>query len=601
MSIFEIKGNSFFLDSQPFRVCAGAMHYFRVPREYWRDRLLKIKACGFNTVETYTAWNLHEKTEGNFNFEGNLDLKAYLDLIAELGMYAIVRPGPYICSEWEFGGFPWWLNNVEGIELRCLNRPYLQKVDAYFDKLIPIIASAQISVGGPVIMVQAENEYGSFGNDKEYIKYIADGLKKRGIDALIYTSDGGDDACLSFGTVPEIFKTANFGSNAESNFKALRRYQPEGPLMCAEFWNGWFDHWGEKHHHRDPADATKSLEEILQPGNNVSVYMMHGGTNFGLMNGANNYDKYEPTVNSYDDDAPIGENGNLTEKYFAFRDLLKSHGFYYEDEEFDYTQPETADYGCVTMNEYANLFDNLNCLVSCSKKSETPLPMEKIGWGYGLCLYHTDIDVIKSDDKLNVDANDMAWVYKDGEYCGKVYRNDKDRSVGLRLDGQKHGIDILVENMGRTNYGPKMREFKGIVSPVTHGLRTLYHWDNSVLPLEDISGLVYQRDKKIKFRKTPVFLKGTFTVSGEPKDTFISSAGFTKGFIWINGKLLSRYWDEGPQSTAYIPSVFLKEGVNEIVLLEMDGFSKPVVELKDTPQLDKINIFGSVLKKITKE
>lgn len=300
-----IQDNDFYCDGKPIRIVAGAMHYFRVPREYWRDRLEKLKACGFNAVETYVAWNMHEKQEGVFDFSGMLDLGAYLDLINEMGMYAIVRPGPYICSEWEFGGFPWWLLKYSGMSLRCMDQTYLEKVDRFYDALIPIIAVRQTECGGNVIMVQVENEYGSFGNDSVYIRYLADGLKNRGISCILFTSDGDCNFMLSGGTVPEIHKACNFGSNASRAFKNLRKFQKTGPLMCAEYWNGWFDHWTEKHHSRNPDDAASCLNDIFNCGASVSVYMAHGGTNFGFMNGANCTDEeYQPTVSSYDDDAP---------------------------------------------------------------------------------------------------------------------------------------------------------------------------------------------------------------------------------------------------------------------------------------------------------
>ena len=251
MNEFLIGKNSFLHNGEPIKIIAGAMHYFRVPREYWRDRLLKIKACGFNTIETYTAWNLHEPTEGSFDFSGDLDLKAYLDLIKELDMFAIVRPGPYICSEWEFGGFPWWLLKYDDIQLRCMNATYLEKVNAYFDRIIPIIASCQIENGGSVIMVQVENEYGSWGDDEKYMQYMAAALVNRGIEVPLYTADGIEDHMLTNGSVEGVFKTVKFGANPSVNFPYLREYQEEGPLMCSEFWNGWFDQWGYRHYERN--------------------------------------------------------------------------------------------------------------------------------------------------------------------------------------------------------------------------------------------------------------------------------------------------------------------------------------------------------------
>ncbi len=584
MNEFLIGKNSFIHNGEPVRIISGAMHYFRVPREYWRDRLLKIKACGFNTVETYTVWNLHEREEGIFDFSDNLDIKAYLDLIHELGMFAIVRPGPYICSEWEFGGFPWWLLKYDDIELRCMNECYLSKVEAYFDKLIPIIASCQIENGGSVIMVQVENEYGSFGDDTEYMRYMASSLRSRGITAELFTSDGDCDFMLVGGTVPEIFKTVNFGSRAESAFKNLRKYQPDGPLMCSEFWNGWFDHWGEKHHQRDVNDATKSFREVLDLGGNISVYMMHGGTNFGFMNGANCTDEeYQPTVNSYDDDAPINEFGGLTEKYFAFRKTLENFGF---ASDIEAVQPVTVDYGLVSLNETADLFDNISVL-SEMKTMTTPLPMEKLGQGYGYICYETFINGPREENYLYIDAHDRAYIYVNDKLKGIQYRNDKKMRVKISVPKEGVKLTIIVENMGRINYGPYMKDFKGLLETPRIGNQYIYHWDVYNLDFNDLSSLVFMRKMKAKFNKQPMFLRGILNIEDEVNDTFIKTDGFKKGLIWINGKLLSRYWEKGPQATAYVPAPYLKKGANEIIILEFEGFRKPSVRFVDNPIFDK--------------
>lgn len=582
MNRFLVGKNDFLLDNEPFRVVSGAMHYFRVPREYWRDRLLKIKACGFNTVETYTAWNLHEKREGEFDFSGNLDLKAYLQLIHELGMYAIVRPGPYICSEWEFGGLPWWLLKYDDIELRCMNARFLEKTDRYFDVLIPIIASEQIDNGGAVIMVQVENEYGSYGDDTEYMKYLAAGLTSRGITTALFTSDGACDMMLTGGTVPEIFKTCNFGSDVKGNFGALRVRQPAGPLMCAEYWNGWFDHWGEKHHRRDPKDAAQTLRDILAANGSVSVYMMHGGTNFGLMNGANCSDgEYQPTVSSYDDDAPINEYGRMTEKYELFRNLLGEYGY---ANDVQVSQPETARYETVEFRETADLLDNLSVL-SSPVESTVPMNMEALDCGYGFVYYETFVRGPREKQELFIDAHDRAYVFVNGKFAGIQYRNDKKSKIKLGIPQEGITLGILVENMGRTNYGPAMKDKKGIVSPVRLGGQFLYHWKNYALGLEDLSGVEFVRTASPKFRKRPQLLRAVFSIEGTPCDTFVDTQLFRKGLVWINGKLLSRYWEKGPQKTAYLPGVFLKEGKNEIMLLELEGYKKAKVDFPSVPEI----------------
>lgn len=579
MNKVTIRDNEFYCGDKPFTVVAGAMHYFRVPREYWRDRLEKLKACGFNTVETYVAWNMHEKEEGIFDFSGQLDLGAYLDLINEMGMYAIVRPGPYICSEWEFGGFPWWLLKYDGMVFRSMDSLYLEKVDRFFDALIPIISVRQTECGGNVIMVQVENEYGSYGNDSVYIRYLEDGLKNRGITAILFTSDGDCDFMLSGGTVPEIHKTCNFGSNPSRAFKNLRKFQKTGPLMCAEYWNGWFDHWTEKHHTRDGGDAANCLADILDCGASVSVYMAHGGTNFGFMNGANcTEEEYQPTVSSYDDDAPINEFGAMTDKYYKMKRVLEARGF--KNEGMEVSQPVTACYPDVRLTECADFLDNLENL-SAPIDSVQPVPMEKLGQGYGYIAYKTFIKGPKEKATLNMEVHDRAYVFLDGEFEGIVYRNDKKPKISFAVPTGGIELTILVENMGRVNYGRFLWDAKGIIGGVRHGQQFLFHWKNYTLPLTDLSSLVFDKPKKIKFEKRPVFLRGTFTAEGEPEDTFVLLKDFKKGVIWVNGICLSRYWNVGPQKTAYLPAPFLKKGENEIIVLETEGFKNNVAVLTD--------------------
>ncbi|MBQ3168431.1 MAG: beta-galactosidase, partial [Clostridia bacterium] len=428
MGIFEIRKDGFYLNDAPFKVLAGAIHYFRVPREYWRDRLLKLKACGFNTVETYVAWNAHMPTENEFDYSGMLDLNAFLDLAKEIGLWAIVRPGPYICSEWEFGALPWWLLKYD-LSLRCADRAYLKHVDAYFDHLIPRIAEKQITRGGNVLMIQVENEYGSYGDDDEYLTYVKNGLESRGIDVPLFTSDGDSDFMLTGGTLPEVHKTVNFGSRAKSQFASLRRYQPDGPLMCTEFWNGWFDHWGEEHHAREPKVADEALREILSEGGSVSSYMFHGGTNFGFMNGANCPAKfdYQPTISSYDDDAPLNECGDITEKYRLFNQTLAEMEGKTIAPEF--APSPKAKYGKVVFTKSVKLFDALNVL---GKKHHiaNPVPMEKLDQGYGFILYSASVKGPREENTLYIqEVRDRAHIFVDGKFMGIQYRNDKEASV----------------------------------------------------------------------------------------------------------------------------------------------------------------------------
>lgn len=583
MKTFTVEKDGFRLGGEPFRVISGAIHYFRVPREYWRDRLIKLKACGFNTVETYVAWNMHEPREGEFDYSDMLDIEDFLTTAAELGLYAIVRPGPYICSEWEFGGLPWWLLKNDGIRLRCMDTDYIAAVDRFFDSLIPRIAAHQITEGGNVILVQVENEYGSYGDDSEYIRYLADGLRRRGINVPLFTSDGTNKQMLTGGTVPEIFKTANFGSRAEEQFAALREYQPDGPLMCTEFWNGWFDHWTEEHHHRPGDDAAASLDDILAHGGNVSAYMFHGGTNFGFMNGANCFDKYEPTVSSYDDDAPVNECGDLTDKYFRFREVISK---YAPIPDIELPAPvKKKKYGKFEFTACRRLFD---CLDKLSAPVETvcPLPMEKLGQGYGFILYRAEVRGPRETQNVRIqEPRDRAYIYKNDELLGVQYRNDREPAVSTDIPAEGATLSVLVENMGRVNYGAYLRDPKGVTEGIGFGWNFIYHWQTYPLPLDDLSAVDFIEQKPV-FDSTPLLLRAEIDID-ECCDTFVKLPGFKKGLIFINGRALSRYWEVGPQRSAYLPAPFLKKGKNELIVLELEGFDEASVILDDEPDLGR--------------
>ncbi len=583
MKTFTVEKDGFRLGGEPFRVISGAIHYFRVPREYWRDRLIKLKACGFNTVETYVAWNMHEPREGEFDYADMLDIEDFLTTAAELGLYAIVRPGPYICSEWEFGGLPWWLLKNDGIRLRCMDADYIAAVDRFFDSLIPRIAAHQITEGGNVILVQVENEYGSYGDDSEYIRYLADGLRRRGINVPLFTSDGTNKQMLTGGTVPEIFKTANFGSRAEEQFAALREYQPDGPLMCTEFWNGWFDHWTEEHHHRPGDDAAASLDDILAHGGNVSAYMFHGGTNFGFMNGANCFDKYEPTVSSYDDDAPVNECGDLTDKYFHFREVISK---YAPIPDIELPAPvKKKKYGKFEFTACRRLFD---CLDKLSAPVETvcPLPMEKLGQGYGFILYRAEVRGPRETQNVRIqEPRDRAYIYKNDELLGVQYRNDREPAVSTDIPAEGATLSVLVENMGRVNYGAYLRDPKGVTEGIGFGWNFIYHWQTYPLPLDDLSAVDFIEQKPV-FDSTPLLLRAEIDID-ECCDTFVKLPGFKKGLIFINGRALSRYWEVGPQRSAYLPAPFLKKGKNELIVLELEGFDEASVTLDDEPDLGR--------------
>lgn len=584
MAELKVQGNDFVYEGSPLRIFSGSIHYFRVVPEYWRDRLLKLKACGFNTVETYVAWNIHEPEEGHFVFDGLGDIEGFIRIAGELGLHVIVRPSPYICAEWEFGGLPAWLLADSSMQLRCFDRAYLDKVDRYFDELLPRLAPLQCTNGGPIIAMQIENEYGSYGNDKQYLNYLKEGMLRRGIDVLLFTSDGPEDHMLQGGMVDGVLETVNFGSRAKEAFEKLREYQPEGPIMCMEFWNGWFDHWMEEHQSRPANDVAEALEEMLREGASVNFYMFHGGTNFGFYNGANHIQRYEPTVTSYDYDTLLSEAGDPTPKFYAVREVLSR---YSELPELELPEPILKKaYGEVVMTQQAGLFANLDEL-SLPVRRACPEPMEKMGQSYGFILYSTRISGPRKGFELVLqDVRDRALVFADGQYVGTVERWNP-AGIPLEIPAEGLQLDVLVENMGRVNYGPLMRDPKGITEGIRLGNQFLYDWTIRPLPLSDLSGLsflpLHSGEGEIQ-AAAPAFYRGTFEVSGKA-DTFLRLDGWKKGVVYVNGFNLGRYWEAGPQRTLYIPAPLLKEGSNEITVFELHGMNRPVVHLVDAPDL----------------
>mgnify|MGYP001048266775 FL=1 len=580
MPIFEITGDQFIYDGKPVQLISGAIHYFRVVPEYWEDRLLKLKACGFNTVETYVPWNLHEPKEGEFNFEGIADIEKFIKIAQDLGLFVIVRPSPYICAEWEFGGLPAWLLADHNMRHRCAYPPFLEKVSNYYDVLLPKFKPFLCTQGGPIIAMQIENEYGSYGNDKQYLSFLEKAMIERGMDILLFTSDGPTDMMLQGGTLPHIFKTANFGSRPEEGFEKLREYESTGPLVCMEYWNGWFDHWGVEHHTRDPQDVAQVFETMLKMNGSVNFYMFHGGTNFGFYNGANFNGTYQPTVTSYDYDCLLSESGDLTEKYFAVREVVAKH----TNKELP-TPPENQKkkaYGKVQLTQEADLFESLFSLAT-KVQSACPIPMEQVGQEYGFILYRTYVTGPKGQVAVKIqDVKDRALIYYNGQYQGKLYRNDKDTAVLINIDEAGGTLDILVENMGRINYGAHMYDRKGITEGVLLNYQFQFDWEIYPLPMIDLTSLSF--DGAVK-EGMPGFYKASFDVD-ETADTFIKLEGWKKGIVWVNGFNLGRYWDIGPTQTLYVPGPLLKKQDNEVVVFELHGKPEEAkIEFIDHPIL----------------
>ena len=585
MNSFTIDKDQFLLNGSSYRILAGAMHYFRILPQQWNDRLQKMRAMGLNTLETCVAWNVHEPEPGQFDFSDGLDLVAYIQQAASHELYSIIRPGPYICAEWEFGGLPSWLLRDPNMRLRCMYRPYLDAVDRYLDALLPQLVPLQITHGGPIIALQIENEYGSYGNDTTYLRYIEDAYRARGIDVLLFTSDGPEDDMLQYGTLPHILKTVNFGSKAKTAFSTLCQFQPNAPLMCAEFWNGWFDHWGEDHHMRPPEDATAVLDEILQAGASVNFYMFHGGTNFGFMNGANRQPDgcYQSTITSYDYDAPLSEAGDITPKYLAFREMI---GKYAPIPAEQLPNSPKKGYGEVTLTETAVLFNQLDSL-STAVHHPTPKPMEYLGQAYGFILYRAQIPGPRVAAPLAIrDLHDHAQIFLNGEPIGILEREFPERTLSIATPPEGATLDILVENMGRVNYGPYLLDRKGITESVRLGQLFLFNWTIYPLPLADLSTIdfVPMDAERMGEAEIPTFYRGRFTID-EVADTFLALTGWTKGCCWINGFNLGRYWDRGPQQTLYVPAPLLRAGKNELILFELHGGKRPFVEFRDMPEI----------------
>ncbi|PQP83904.1 beta-galactosidase [Paenibacillus sp. PCH8] len=592
MGVLTYKGAQFLLDEEPFQILSGAIHYFRVVPEYWEDRLLKLKACGFNTVETYVPWNVHEPQPGQYRFEGMADLERFIRIAGNAGLYVIVRPSPYICAEWEFGGLPSWLLADNDIRLRCNDATFLANVDRYYDVLLPRLQPLLSTHGGPIIAMQIENEYGSFGNDASYLQYLRNGMVRRGMDVLLFTSDGPTDHMLQAGSVPGHLATVNFGSGTQGAFAKLREYQADEPLMCMEYWNGWFDHWGESHHTREASDVARVLEEMLRVGASVNFYMFHGGTNFGFYNGANcqQKDQYEPTITSYDYDSLLSESGEPTAKFHAVRNLI---AWYSNRDLGELVLPdpkETIAYGRVELKQCAVLLAQVDQLSVPVQRTNLE-PMEKLGQDYGFILYQTRISGPRERQELVVqEVRDRALVFVNGQFQGVLERGNTALSVSFEVPPEGADIAILVENMGRINYGPYLKDPKGITEGVRHGFQFLFDWTIHCLPMTDLSGLHFREqlaeadgEAEIKGEE-PAFYRGSFQLT-DVRDTFLRLDSWTKGFVYVNGFNLGRYWNKGPQKTLYVPAPLLREGENEIIVFELHQTVDQAITFVDTADL----------------
>ncbi|GAA3507342.1 glycoside hydrolase family 35 protein [Streptomyces showdoensis] len=579
MPRLEIADDGFRLDDRPFRILSGALHYFRVHPDQWADRLHKARLLGLNTVETYVPWNLHAPRPGEFRMDAGLDLPRFLDLAAAEGLHVLLRPGPYICAEWEGGGLPSWLLADDDLVLRSRDPRFLRAVDGYLGALLPPLHRHLASHGGPVIAVQLENEYGAHGDDTAYLAELAALLRRHGVDVPLFTCDQPAD--LARGGLDGVLATANFGSRVSSGLAALRAHQPKGPLMCAEFWIGWFDRWGGIHTRRDADEAASELDRLLAAGASVNIYMFHGGTNFGFTNGANDKGTYRPTVTSYDYDSLLDEAGDPTAKYAAFREVIARHAPV-PDEPVPPAAPKAA-HGAVELPYTASLLGQADAL-GTPEKADRPLTMEELGQSFGFVLYETELTAPGPAVLHAERVHDRAQVFVDGQPVGVLERENHEHALAFTVPRPGAALTVLVENQGRVNYGAALHDRKGLLGRVTVDGQPPAAWHSRALPLDRLDPLAFRPTGPEAPPVGPAFHRGTFTVAG-PADTYLHLDGWTKGLAWINGFPLGRYWSRGPQTSLYVPAPVLREGENELTVLELHASTGRHVHLRDTPAL----------------
>jgi len=569
---FTTRGEQFLLDGQPVLIRSGEMHYPRVPRPYWRDRMRKMRAMGLNTLCTYVFWNAHEPQQGKFDFTGNLDVAEYIRTAQVEGLYVILRPGPYICTEWDFGGLPWWLLAAD-IKVRTVDPRFLRAAALYMNEVGKQLAPLQIHRGGPIVMVQVENEYGSFGKDKAYLGAIRKMIEDAGVEIIRYTADGSSASMLAGGTLPDLPSVINFGGAPQGEFANFARFRQGVPLMCGEYWVGWFDHWGEKHHTGDNAVHLAGIEWMLERNIGFNLYMVHGGTSWGFMNGANFSKVYEPDISSYDYDSPIDEAGRIAPKFALYRDVIRKHLPPGETLPALPAPLPMIEIARFPLKESAPLLSLLGKPV----KAERPLKFEELHQDYGFVLYRAAAKKA-AKAKLEIqEVRDFAVVMEGARTLGTLDRRKAESTLEVTLEGTRP-LDILVENMGRINFGPRLLDDrKGITERVSLGGEELKGWEMYSLPLKEIGGLKFSA----KPAPGPAFYRATFELR-ETGDVYLDMRGWGKGNVWVNGRNLGRYWKVGPQQTLFVPGVWLKKGRNEVIVLDLlEGGTRSLAGVKD--------------------
>ena len=580
---FEIKDNKFLYDGEKVQLICGEMHYPRIPVEYWRDRMQRAKAMGLNTISAYVFWAVHEPQPGEFNFEGQADIARFVEIAAEEGLFVLLRPGPYVCAEFDFGGYPYWLQNDSSLVWRSDNPAFLAACERYLNALGEQLAPHTVTNGGNIIMVQVENEYGSYSNDKVYLGKMAELIKNAGFNVPLMTCDGSGQ--MPNGYIPGILPTVN-GAVGDDIMRSIDRYWPGGPYFVAEFYPAWFDVWGLPHSAVNYQRPAEQLDWMLKNDVSISIYMFHGGTNFHYTNGANtNNGSYEPQPTSYDYDAPLGEYGNAYPKYHAFREVIQKNL-----PEGKVLPPVPADnptttFAPVELTEWAPL----SIAYGKRVEAEHPLTFEAMMQDYGYLHYQTTIANPDSGKLVLDELRDYAVVILNGKVVGSIDRRFHQNSIALNVTEPNSVLEILVENGGRVNYGKDLvNNLKGITKRVLFNGEELTGWTTTSLPLHraDVASFRFPR---LRYEgNLPGFYRGTFTID-KVGDTFVDMTGWGKGAVWVNGKSLGKFWGIGPQQTMYLPAPWLKEGENEIVVFEMEYTGKRTLCGVDKPIL---NVLG---------
>ena len=596
---FAVGDKTFLLNGKPFVIKAAEVHYPRIPRPYWEHRIRMCKALGMNTLCLYVFWNIHEQQEGVFDFTGQNDVAEFCRLAQKNGMYVIVRPGPYVCAEWEMGGLPWWLLKKKDIRLREQDPYFMERVRLFEQKVGEQLAPLTIQRGGPIIMVQVENEYGSYGEDKPYVSAIRDIVRESGFsDVTLFQCDWASN--FTKNGLDDLVWTMNFGTGADidSQFKRLKELRPTSPLMCSEFWSGWFDKWGARHETRPAEKMTAGIDKMLSKGISFSLYMTHGGTSFGHWAGANS-PGFAPDVTSYDYDAPINEYGQATPKYYELRKVMEKYA--------DVKLPAvpSAPMQLISVPEFRmERVMSLNDLVTAERESRDVLTMEDMNTGWGMVKYTTTLPEVPVKSLLTLnDCHDFAQVFVNGRYIGKIDRVKNEKTLTMPAVKKGDALVILVEAMGRINFGRAIKDHKGITSDVTiqaeiDGNEVTWNLKDWLIQTiadeyDAIKKEMAQGHDGVKRRETITsnggYFRGGFTLK-KPGDTFINTEAFGKGQVWVNGHAIGRFWNIGPQQTLYVPGCWLKKGYNEVIVLDIVGpKGEPTAFCQDQPELNKLN------------